>query len=29
MNDLLLEIYGEELPSSAQIIGKNQLYQFF
>ena len=29
MNDLLLEIYGEELPSSAQIIGENQLYQLF
>ena len=29
MSDLLLEIYGEELPSSAQIIGEKQLYQFF
>ena len=25
MSDLLLEIYGEELPSSAQIDGKKQL----
>ena len=29
MSDLLLEIYSEELPSSAQIIGEKQLYQFF
>ena len=29
MSDLLLEICSEELPSSAQIIGENQLYQFF
>ena len=29
MSDLLLEIYGEELPSSAQIIGEKQLYQLF
>ena len=29
MSDLLLEIYGEELPSSAQILGEKQLYQFF
>ena len=29
MNDLLLEIYGEELPSSAQIIGEKHLYESF
>ena len=29
MSDLLLEIYGEELPSSAQILGERQLYQSF
>ena len=29
MSDLLLEIYGEELPSSAQILGEKQLYEFF
>ena len=29
MSDLLLEIYGEELPSSAQILGEKQLYQSF
>ena len=29
MSDLLLEIYGEELPSSAQIDGKKQLYESF
>ena len=29
MSDLLLEIYGEELPSSAQILGENQLSEYF
>ena len=29
MSDLLLEIYGEELPSSAQILGEKQLYELF
>ncbi|MAI29576.1 MAG: glycine--tRNA ligase subunit beta [Rickettsiales bacterium] len=29
MSDLLLEIYGEELPSSAQILGEKQLYKSF
>ena len=29
MSDLLLEIYGEELPSSAQIDGEKQLYESF
>ena len=29
MSDLLLEIYCEELPSSAQILGERQLYQSF
>ncbi len=29
MSDLLLEIYGEELPSSAQILGEKQLHESF
>ena len=29
MSDLLLEIYGEELPSSAQILGEKQLSGYF
>ena len=29
MSDLLLEIYGEELPSSAQILGEKQLCNSF
>ena len=29
MSDLLLEIYGEELPSSAQVLGEEQLYEYF
>ena len=29
MSDLLLEIYGEELPSSAQILGEKQLSEYF
>ena len=29
MSDFLLEIYSEELPSSAQILGEKQLNQFF
>ena len=29
MSDLLLEIYGEELPSSAQVLGEEQLSEYF
>ena len=29
MSDLLLEIYGEELPSSAQVLGEKQLSEYF
>ena len=29
MSDLLLEIYGEEIPSSAQILAEKQLLSLF
>ena len=29
MNEFLLEIYGEEIPSSAQAIAKNDLKDLF
>ena len=29
MNEFLLEVYGEEIPSSAQAIAKNELRDLF